>query len=83
MAEGCGVVRRRSLDPMLPWLWRRLAAAALIQPLAWELSYVAGAALIIIIILEFSTIVEHITCSYSIRLIFKTQLMEFPCGAAG
>ena len=28
-------------DPVLPWLWRRPAAAALIQPLAWEL----GAAL--------------------------------------
>ena len=27
------------------WLWRRLAAAALIQPLAWELPYATGAAL--------------------------------------
>ena len=26
-------------DPMLLWLWRRPAAAALIQPLAWELPY--------------------------------------------
>ena len=26
-----------------PWLWRRPAAAALIRPLAWELSYAAGA----------------------------------------
>ena len=26
-------------DLALPWLWRRLAAAALIQPLAWELRY--------------------------------------------
>ena len=24
------------------WLWRRLAAVALIQPLAWELPYAAG-----------------------------------------
>ena len=23
-------------DPMLLWLWRKLVAAALIQPLAWE-----------------------------------------------
>ena len=23
-------------DPVLLWLWRRLAAAALIRPLAWE-----------------------------------------------
>ena len=30
-------------DPAL--LWRRLAAAALIRPLAWELSFVMGLAL--------------------------------------
>ena len=30
-------------DPM--WLWCRLAAAALIPPLAWELPFAAGAAL--------------------------------------
>ena len=29
----------------LLWLWGRLAAAALIQPLAWELPYVAGVVL--------------------------------------
>ena len=27
------------LSPMLLWLWHRSAAAALIQPLAWELPY--------------------------------------------
>ena len=27
------------------WLWYRLAAAALIHPLAWELPYATGAAL--------------------------------------
>ena len=27
-------------DPVLLWLWCRLAAAALIQPLAWKLPYV-------------------------------------------
>ena len=32
-------------DPTLLWLWRRLAAAALIRPLAWELPYVTSAAL--------------------------------------
>ena len=32
-------------DPVLLWLWCRLAAAALILPLAWELPYAAGAAL--------------------------------------
>ena len=32
-------------DPALLWLWCRLAAAALIQPLAWELPYAVGMAL--------------------------------------
>ena len=32
----CGVGHRRGLDPELLWLWCRLAAAAPIQPLAWE-----------------------------------------------
>ena len=34
-----------SKDLALLWLWCRLAAAVLIQPLAWELPYVVGAAL--------------------------------------
>ena len=33
------------LDLTLLWLWYRLAGAALIQPLAWELPYAVGAAL--------------------------------------
>ena len=37
--------RRHGLDLLLLWLWRRLAAAALIRPLAWEPPYAAGAAL--------------------------------------
>ena len=32
-------------DPVLLWLWCRLAAVALIPPLAWELPYAAGEAL--------------------------------------
>ena len=36
-------VYRCSLDDALLWLWP--AAAALIQPLAWELPYVTGAGL--------------------------------------
>ena len=32
-------------DPVLLWLWHRLAAAALIRPLAWELPYATGVAL--------------------------------------
>ena len=41
----CGVVCRLGWDPVLLWLWCRLATAAPIQPLDWELPYAAGAAL--------------------------------------
>ena len=41
----CGVGCRCSLDPELLWLWRRLAATALIRPLAWEPTYAMDAAL--------------------------------------
>ena len=40
----CGVVHRRSLDPTLLWLWRRLEATAAIRPLAWEPPYAMGVA---------------------------------------
>ena len=43
MAVNCGVGHRCSLDLALLWLWRRPAAAALIQPLAQELPYAACA----------------------------------------
>ena len=33
---GCGVGRRRGLDPELLRLWRRPVATAPIRPLAWE-----------------------------------------------
>ena len=41
----CGVSHRKSLDLALLWLWRRPAAGAMIQSLAWELPYAMGAAL--------------------------------------
>ena len=41
----CGAGHRCGLDLALLWLWCGLAAVALIQPLAWELSYAIGAAL--------------------------------------
>ena len=40
---GSGIAMSCSVDPKLLWLWCRLAAAAPIQPLAWEPPYVAGA----------------------------------------
>ena len=39
MGRSCGS------DPELLWLWCRLAATALIRPLAWEPPYAAGVAL--------------------------------------
>ena len=41
----CGVSRRHGSDLVLLWLWCRLAAIALIGPLAWEPPYASGAAL--------------------------------------
>ena len=41
----CGVGHRCGLDLALLWLWCKLAAAALIRSLAWELPYVEGMAL--------------------------------------
>ena len=41
----CGVGHRRGPDPVLLWLWCRLAAVAPIHPLAWELPYAKGVAL--------------------------------------
>ena len=40
-----GVGRRRGSDPMLLWLWCKLATTAPIEPLAWEPPYAKGAAL--------------------------------------
>ena len=45
VAVSCGVGCRHSSDPVLLWLWRRLAATARIGPLAWEPPYPVGAAL--------------------------------------
>ena len=45
IAKICGFGCRCGLDPMLLWLWWRLAAVGLIQPLAWELPCTTGAAL--------------------------------------
>ena len=41
----CVVGHRRGSDPMLLWLWHRLAAVVPIGPLAWETPYAVGAAL--------------------------------------
>ena len=41
----CGEGRRHGSGPVLLWLWRRLAAAALIRPLAWELTHTVDMAL--------------------------------------
>ena len=41
----CGVGHTCGLDPVLLWLWPRLAAVALIRALAWQPPYAGGAAL--------------------------------------
>ena len=41
----CGVGHRRGSDLALLWPWCRLAAAAPIQPLAWEFPYTMDVAL--------------------------------------
>ena len=41
----CGVGCKCNLDPMLLWLWCRLAATVPIQPLSRELPCAEGAAL--------------------------------------
>ena len=41
----CGVGHRHGSDLVLLWLWPRLAAVALIRPLAWEPPSAVGAAL--------------------------------------
>ena len=40
----CGVGCRCGSDLALLWLWHRLAAIALIRPLAWESPYAVGVA---------------------------------------
>ena len=45
IAIGCGVGCRCGMDPTLLCLWRRLAAATPIPPLAWEFPYAMGLAL--------------------------------------
>ena len=44
VAVSCGAGHRYNSDAVLVWLWRRPAAAAPIQLVAWELTYAAGAA---------------------------------------
>ena len=41
----CGVGHRRGSDLAWLWLWRGLAAVALIRPPTWEPPYVTGAVL--------------------------------------
>ena len=45
LLQACSIVCRCGSDPMLLWLWCRLAAAAPTGPLAWEPPYASGATL--------------------------------------
>ena len=44
LQAGCSLGPRCSSDPVLPWLWHRLVAGALIQPLGSELPHAADGA---------------------------------------
>ena len=44
IAVSYAIGHRCGLDPMLLWLWHRLADTALIRPLAWELPHATSAA---------------------------------------
>ena len=41
----CGIGDKAGSDPLLLWLWCRLAVVAPIHSLAWELPYASGKAL--------------------------------------
>jgi len=43
VAVSCDIGCRRGSDPVLLWLWCRLAATGPIGPLAWEPPYATGA----------------------------------------
>ena len=45
VAMSCGVGFGRGSKPTLLWMWGRLVAVALIDPLAWELPHAVGTAL--------------------------------------
>ena len=45
IVTSCGIDLGCSSDPAWLWLWRRLAAAAPIRPLAWEPPYATSVAL--------------------------------------
>ena len=45
VAVSCIVGRRCGSDPVLLWLWYRLAAVAPMRPLAWEPPYAVSVAL--------------------------------------
>ena len=78
----CGVVRRFGLDPVLLWLWHRLAATAPIQPLTWEFPYAVGAALkkkkkeICILVTQISYIYLAFVCSSWLKAL--ETLGKFP-----
>ena len=67
-ATSCGISHRCGLDPVLLWLWCRLAATAPIQPLAWELPYAPGVAL------KRSVQIELNYLSMDFQKVLQTQL---------
>ena len=59
---------RHHSDPMLLWLWCKPAAAAPIQPLAWDRPYAAGVALKRFFLNFFNKIIKKILKRLGSRL---------------
>ena len=68
--------RRRSSNPTLLWLWRRLAATALIRHLAWEPPYAVGAA-------QEKTINQSINKVKVFKMLVAAQPKILACDAKG
>ena len=81
----CGIGCRYGLDVALLWLWHRSAAAALIQPLVWELLYAADVALKrekkngVISLLTFNVIIDIFRLSPSFYYLFICWSLFFIC----
>ena len=80
IAVSCGVGYRRGLDLVWLWLWHRLAAAAPIHPLVWELLHAVGVALkrpIIIIIIIKTAFLGKVKTAVSSGILYRDGIMGF------
>ena len=69
----CGVVCRCGSDLVSLWIWLWLAAAAPIQPLAWELPYGTGVALKKIFFLSIISLYLEIVLGMDLQFNFLSK----------